>query len=188
LTLRRAVMLVGPLVALAGCGNSRTPVPNLLAPAAPNGFRTLTFPADGVRLRAPLDWAVGQGRGSLVTTLSSGTAVVALWRYPRSSPLPRGTSSLAAARRRLISQARALDPGLHLIRSKISRIGGVPVVELDAFEQIDGHARRVRSSHLFEAHAELVLDEYAPPDLFHAVDHSVFSPVKRSLLVIRTAA
>jgi hypothetical protein len=32
--------------------------------------------------------------------------------------------------------------------------------------------------------AELVLDEYAPPDLFAAVDRSVFVPVRRSLALL----
>jgi len=42
-------------------------------------------------------------------------------------------------------------------------------------------ARRVRSVHVFFGGAEYVIDEYAALRYFHTVDHSVFSPVKRSL-------
>ena len=41
-------------------------------------------------------------------------------------------------------------------------------------EQIAGHERQVRSSHLFEPRAEVVLEEYAPPQLFAGVEHAVF--------------
>jgi hypothetical protein len=37
--------------------------------------------------------------------------------------------------------------------------------------------------HVFVARAEVVLDEYAPPQDFPAVDHAVFSPLKHSLLL-----
>jgi hypothetical protein len=61
-------------------------------------------------------------------------------------------------------------------------------VEVDALERVGKQIRRVHSVHVFVPHAELVLDEYAPPQLFAAVDRSVFVPVQRSLLVSRTAA
>jgi hypothetical protein len=35
--------------------------------------------------------------------------------------------------------------------------------------------------HVYLPGAEVVLEEYAPPALFHRIDHAVFSPVKRSL-------
>jgi hypothetical protein len=31
------------------------------------------------------------------------------------------------------------------------------------------------------------LDEYAPPAMFHAVDHAVFLPIRHSLRLLRTA-
>jgi hypothetical protein len=177
-------LLVAVLVLLAGCGNSRTPVPDALSPLTPHAFRTLRFPGARVRLRAPTDWFVDRGRGSLIATVASGPAVVALWRFPRTSPLPADASALASARRSLLVQARRRDPRFALIRSSLASVDGVPAVELDAFEHLGGQLRRVRSTHLFDADAELVLDEYAPPGVFHAVDHAVFSPLKRSLRVL----
>jgi hypothetical protein len=45
----------------------------------------------------------------------------------------------------------------------------------------------VRSTHVYVPGAEYVLDEYAPPAMFHAVDHAVFSPIKRSLRLVPVA-
>jgi hypothetical protein len=180
-----AVMLLS--AAFAGCGNSRTPVPNLSTPVAPNGFRTLTFRAAGLELQAPSNWVVSAGRGRLVTVLSSGAAVVALWRFPRSSAPPSSFFALQDAAQVLVDSDRARDPGLRLISTNVTRIDGVPAVEINAVEQIAGHTRRVRSSHLYMAHAEIVLDEYAPPQLFPRVARAVFTPVNSSLRVNRKA-
>lgn len=169
------------VVFVSGCGNTRTKVPTTTAPAAPAGFHTLGYPQAGVVLSAPSNWSVQASASPQVATISSGPAVVALWRFPRSSPLPAGARALQAALRQLVAMAQARDATLQLIRSRVETIDGVPAVELDAFERIGGQERRVRSTHVFTPAAELVLDEYAPPAIFHAVDHAVFSPVKRSL-------
>jgi hypothetical protein len=181
-------MLVCALVALGGCGNSRTPVPSSVTPAAPSGFRTLTFAGQGIALRVPRNWSVAPVRGPLVSTAISGSAVVALWRFARSSPPRASPQALRRIERELLDAARARDPALRVFSATVATIGGAPAVELDALERIAGSARRVRSTHLYERHAELVLDEYAPPRLFHAVDHAVFSPVKRSLSPLPAAA
>jgi hypothetical protein len=134
-----------------------------------------------VALNAPANWAVLTGRPPLVVTIGSGRALVAVWRYPRSEPLPGDPAALDRARTALIGAARARDPRLAVIRSKLVTVGTSQGVELDATEFVQGQLRRVRSVHLFAYGAEIVLDEYAPPSVFHAVDHAVFSPVKRSL-------
>jgi hypothetical protein len=185
---RRAALsavLICPLVALAACGNSRTPVPSVTTPAPPARFRALSFPEAGLSLQAPSNWAVTAGHGRLVTTLSSGAAVIALWRFHSSARPPVGRVALRQAAQGLIKAARARDPSMRLIGSEVTRIGGVPAVELDAVEQIAGHARQVRSSHLFGPRAEVVLEEYAPPGLFPGVDQTVFVPLRRSLIVTR---
>jgi hypothetical protein len=180
-----AVILMFPLVTLAACGNSRTPVPSVSTPAQPTTFRALSFPAAGLSLKAPSNWAVTAGHGRLVTTVSSGAAVIALWRFPSGRPAPAGAAELRQAAQELIKAARARDPSMRLLGSQVTRIGGVPAVELDAVEQIAGQVRQVRSSHLFAARAEVVLEEYAPTRLFPDVDQAVFVPLRRSLLVTR---
>jgi len=173
------IVLLCSLLVLAGCGNSRAPVPNLSQPATPTSFRTLTFA--GVTLQAPSNWSVVNERPPLVTVVASGTAVVALWRFPRSAPVPIGRTALSQAAAQLIQAVRARDASLQVIRATTVTLDHRPAIELDAFERINGQPRRVRSTHVFVPGAELVLDEYAPSAIFHAVDHTVFSPVKRSL-------
>ena len=183
--MRRALVALGlacSLAGIAGCGNSRTPIPSMAAPA---GLQKLTFRSQGLSLLAPTNWDITTGHGRLVTVLSSGDAVVALWRYPSNAPPPSGAAALRETERKLVREVRARDPALEVISTSITRIGGVPAVELDALEQINGHPRRVSSSHLFEPRAEVVLDEYAPPGLFDGVNRSVFAPIRRSLLVTR---
>jgi hypothetical protein len=187
-TLLAAAALLLLLLLLSGCGNSRTPVPSLSSLARSSGSRTLRYPAAGIALVAPRAWRVTPGARPLVATIFSGSSVVAVWRYQRSDPAPHGARALRHAQQLLIRNARARDPQLELIRSTITVLDGAPAVELDAFEQVAGQARRVRSTHIFERHAEVVLDEYAPPNIFHSVDHVVFSPVKRSLELFRATA
>ncbi len=177
-----AVILGLVLALVGGCGNSRTPLPRLSRPATPHGFRTLSYPTSGVSFRAPRDWTVSAlPQPPLVTVLTSGTAVVAVSRFPLSEPVPGDPLAFARARRRVIRAARARDPTLRVIRSGVARIAGDRAIELDVIERIGGALRRVRSTHVFVSGAELVLEEYAPIADFHTVDHAVFSPLRRSL-------
>ena len=183
--MRRALLLCLLSVAvLVGCGNSRTPVPNPLAPAAPKGFRAVSLPTAGVSLSVPRNWTTSSGRAPLLTVISSGSAVIAVWRYPRSGAAPADVAAVAQA---LIKRARTRDPNLELISSKVLRAGNHPAIEMQALERIAGQLRNVRSTHIFLANAEVVLDEYAPPYLFAAVDKTVFAPVARSLLAMTAA-
>jgi hypothetical protein len=144
------------------------------------------FPAAGIAFRFPRDWTTTLSDLPLAATISSGPAVVALWRYQRSVPSPAGRLALSNSRASLISAARARDPSLKLIRTRLTRIGGAPTVVLDAFERIAGQLRRVRSLHMYVPGGEIVLDEYAPPAMFHAVDRAVFSPLNHSINLRRS--
>lgn len=175
-------LLVVP--AAAACGNSRTRVPNIAQPAAPHGTRTLSYPSLGMTLEAPANWTVSPHKVPLVVTLNSGAAIAALWRYPRPAPAPATSAALDQTRAALIRSAQARDPGIRVIRSSTGSQHGAPAVILDATERIAGRDRRVRSTHLFGRDYEVVLDEYAPPDVFAAVDHVVFSPLRRSLMLL----
>jgi hypothetical protein len=172
---------------IAGCGYSRAPVPPLHSPVVPQGFQALSFPSDGVTLQAPEGWTRSEERAPLITTLSSGDAVVAVWRYVRALPLPRGRTQMAAATQSLISAVRGRQPGTDIVRARVVHLSGVRGIELNAVERIRGQLRRVRSTHLYSGQLEIVLEEYAPVGLFHSVDHSVFSPVRRSLRITATS-
>jgi hypothetical protein len=178
--------LVVPLV--AGCGNSRTPLPDLVKPAAPHGVRSLAYPRSGIKFEAPANWAVSMGTPPMVATVTSGAAIVAVWRYPRAVPALGTSAALDQTRATLIRAARAKDPSLRLISSHLGRLHGAPTIVLDAVEQIAGYERRVRSTHLFGSGAEFVVDEYAPTSEFSAVDHVVFSQLRRSLTLIPAPA
>lgn len=177
--------------ALAGCGNSRTAVPSLTQPARPDGFRQLIYPDAAIEFDVPRDWLVSTRRLPLVATVTSGAATVALWRYLVRRPAP-GTQSgtaadrLSAARAAVIASAKARAPGLHVLHARTETLLGLPAVVLGATERIAGSPRRVRSIHIFAPEVELVIEEYAPPKMFHAIDQAVFSELDRSLSRIGT--
>jgi hypothetical protein len=91
---------------------------------------------------------------------------------------------LAQTRSALIRSARSNDPSLRILRSQVGRLHGAPTIILDATERIAGQERRVRSIHMFGSGDEVVVDEYAPPDIFARVDPLVFSPLRRSLMLL----
>jgi hypothetical protein len=178
-------LLVGCSVLLvAGCGNSRTPVPDASVPAAPAGFRTLRLTHAAVSLVTPRNWTVTGQSAPLVLTLNSGPAVVALWRFARAAPPPASGADLASTRTALIKAVRTRDRTLTLLSSRLVRIDGARAVQLQARERIGGQLRRVSSTHVYVSGAELVLDEYAPPAQFATVERSVFAPIRRSLALL----
>jgi hypothetical protein len=95
---------------------------------------------------------------------------------------------LQQARSALIAAARARDLTLRVIASAVVDVHGLHAVELDAVEKIRGQVRRVRSAHVYEAGAELVIDEYAPQSQFHEADRTVFSPLLHSLRLGRVGS
>ncbi len=133
---------------------------------------------------APANWTVSRQKPPLLATVNSGAAIVAVWRYPRAAPVPATPAALAQTRSALIRSAQSSDPSLRLIGSRLGRQHGAPTIILDATERIAGYERRVRSIHMFGSGEEVVVDEYAPPDIFATVDHVVFSPVSRSLTLL----
>jgi hypothetical protein len=184
-----ALVLTGlTLAVLAGCGDSRTPAPDLSRIQAPQGVEQGNYVGGTLHFNAPANWATQAGSGPLVVTITSGPAVIAIWRYPRSpgQVLPRDLASLRQARSALLSAAAARDRTLRVISSAVVSGNGVRGVELDAVETIRGQVRRVRSAHLYAGGAELVIDEYAPKPLFHAVDRSVFSPLLHSVRLVHS--
>jgi hypothetical protein len=139
-----------------------------------------------VRLSAPRNWTVSGQPAPLVVTLESGTAVVALWRYPSAAPAPSGPAGLAQARQALLAAVRRRDPQVKLLGSSFSTVSGAAAIQVQAREQIAGRTRRVSSTHVYVRGAELVLDEYAPPAQFATVDRAVFVPVRQSLTLLPT--
>ena len=55
---RPGAALTVPLaaIAVAGCGYSRTPLPDTSTPVQPHGFRTVSYPCGGLSFQAPTNW------------------------------------------------------------------------------------------------------------------------------------
>jgi len=183
------VLIVLALGVLAGCADSRTAAPSLARIQAPQGLEAASYLGGSLRLTVPVNWAAQPGAAPLVVTYSSGPAIIAIWRYPRSrsQSLPDDVAALQRARSALIAAATARDPTFHVIASAVVAHAGIYGVELDALETIRGQVRRVRSTHAYGDGAELVIDEYAPESLFHEVDRAVFSPLLHSVRVGRVS-
>jgi hypothetical protein len=179
-----AAALVASALFIAGCGNSRTAVPDLSAPAAPHGFRKLTVSSAGISLNTPRNWTVTSQTAPLILTLNSGPAVVALWRLRRVAPPPASPVALRSAARLLATAVRHRDPSIAALHVTQTTVDGARALRLDAQERVAGRLRRVTSTHVYVNGAELVLDEYAPPAQFATVARDVFDPVRRSLRLI----
>ena len=183
-TARIAVVLVVLPVLLAGCGNDRTPVPELSVVPAPQSFRQAFFDEQGVRFRAPTNWRVVPGDAPQVATVAIGTAQVAIWRYPRSEPLPETREQLDAARAALVAQIQSRDPTFKLRSTRLVMKRGLRGVEVigTGTNLTNQTARRsMRSLHAYGGKAEVVMDASAPPKEFARVDKQTFGPMARSL-------
>jgi hypothetical protein len=178
-----SLVLLAPLAVATGCGNERQAPSRLPAAAPPEGGKAVSLARYGVSFRRPANWTFTQGRPPQLAQVYSGQAAVAMWRYRREEALPGSAAELARARRALVAAARARDRSLRLFSVRPVRVGGAPGVELVADERIGLVRRKVRSTHLYAHGAELVIDAYAPPDRFSAVDRAAFLPLLRSLRV-----
>lgn len=168
----------------AGCGSEPQSPPDVGTPGPPGPLLPLTL-SQGVVLDIPGAWKLEQGQpeGPLLTTLTSGRATIAVWYYPRTEPLPRTRSDLEATRDSLVAAIKTRDPEFSVTSTRILRDASRRGVEVIGTGTNSGFPRRTRSLHLFGAGAEVVLDMYATPDQFAAVDGDVFRDVGRSLRV-----
>ena len=180
-------LLTGAAVVLAGCGNDRTPVPDLGLIPAPKGFRDAEFKAQGVQFRAPTNWRIVPGSDTQLATVAIGDAQVGVWRYERSEPLPETRAQLAAARQALVAQIESRDPTFKLTSTRLvvkPGFRGVEVVGTGTNLTNGSIQRSMRSLHAYGHGVEVVLDAFAPPRDFARVDEQTFGPMARSLRLI----
>ena len=184
----RAGLRLGVAAALlatssAGCGNDRVKPSNVATPGPPIGHFDVSYPKFGIEFTAPQGWHVTEGSGPLVTTVQTGQATVAIWRYPREEPLPATAAAMRRARKELIAAAKRRDRTFKVGTSRILRIRHAPAIQLVGRENVGSSRHRVRSTHIFAHGAEVVVDSYAPPKYFQRVDKQVFKPLLKSLKV-----
>jgi hypothetical protein len=184
-SMRRSFLVLAALsmaAPVAGCGGAA----ELDAPAAAAGATIeARYPPRGIAFRAPAGWSLEAGTAPLVATVRTGQATVAIWRFPRSEPLPRTPAELEAARQAILAEAMRRDSSFDVVKSAATRVAGRPAVQIRARETVAGRRQVVRSTHIYHAGGEVVVDAYAEPDSFRSIDAEVFRPLLRSLSVTR---
>jgi hypothetical protein len=176
---RRAAVPLVLAAVLTGCGNSRTPVPDVTTPDAPQGARDVKL--KGVRFKAPVNWADLQPQGARAGGIQSKTATMAVWRYPRTEPLPAGRRALEEVRGLLVGRIKQRDASFVVTSQRTTRLAGARAIVVTGKASIAGLPFRIRSTHLFKDGTETVVDAYARPQDFKRVDTTVFEPVLSTL-------
>jgi hypothetical protein len=182
---RRPAAVSALLVALlaSGCGRERIEAPDVARPVTPEPAVEQRYPAAGIIFERPANWPFDPGEAPLVASTSSGDATIALWRYPRSEPLPDDTESLADAQEQLEAAVRNRDPTFELERSRRLEVDGARAVQVLGTGSVAGQRRRLRSTHVYAKEAEYVIDAYAADDDFAQVDEAVFRPLVESFKI-----
>jgi hypothetical protein len=171
--------------AVAGCGNDPSTPPTVTAPKAAFGWLDLAIPTQGVKFQRPSAWRYAQGSPPLLATMSSGLTTIAVWRYPRSEPLPTTLDELNTARDALVAAAKARDPSFTVIKAKGTRAAHQPAVVIVADETVAGQPRRVRSTHVYAQAGEVVVDAFAPADQYAQVETPIIRELVRSLQITK---
>ena len=178
---RRVLVLIVAALAAAGCGRERLAVPDVEEPLISRGTQPLALPRAGLDVDVPEGWSVARGTAPLVVQTTSGSAAIAIWRYPRTEPLPEDDAQFDAAKAALLQAVKQRDETYKEVSTRRVEVDGEPALELVGDERIAGRERRVRSTHVFAHDAELVVDQYAPPKEFARLDTAVFRPFVQAL-------
>ncbi len=183
----RFLIVIPVALLLAGCGKERTKAPDVLTPGPPLGANPGSYPAAGLEFAAPAGWDLQPGSPPLVVTITTGRATIAVYRYPRTEPLPRSRSELNDAAEMLAGAALQRDATFkELARGRV-RVDGKPAVVLRATETVGDQPRTVRSTHVYAFDGEVVVDTFAPDQDFKRVDEQTFRPFVRSLQLKKPA-
>jgi hypothetical protein len=168
---------------LSACGNSRVTPPDVAAPQPPQGTHLASYPRSGVSVVIPDNWRAEEGASPLVTSIASGTATVAIWRYRRTEPLPHSAGAFRRAKRELVRAAQKRDRTLRVETAKVLRFRGRPALQIVGVETVAGVRRMVRSTHVFRDRSEVVVEALAPPAAFGGLERTVFDPSLRSPVI-----
>lgn len=183
----RTLIALVVAVVLAGCGRDRTKAPDVVTPGPPLGVNPGSFPAAGLAFAAPAGWDLQPGVPPLVATITTGRATIAVYRYPRTEPLPRGKGELNDAVEALAGAALQRDASFKELARGRLRVDGKPAVVLRATETVGDQPRTVRSTHVYAFDGEVVVDTFAPAQDFKRIDAEIFRPFVRSLTLKKPA-
>lgn len=179
--MRRAGVLLFAVL-LAGCGSQPPPTPDVKTPQGFTGRFSFGYPKSAIQLSVPDGWNRLDGQTPLVASMTSGSATIAIWRYPRVEPLPTTHTALATAKAKLLAQTKAKDPTFSG-RAKLLHVGPARAIEVRGRVRVAGLPREVRSTHVFAQGSEVVVDAYAQHRDFARVDRDVVRPMVASLRV-----
>src|SRR5689334_7096605 len=159
--MRRALLVMLPVFALAGCGSGKDKPPDSTAVPTGGATVTLRYPAAGVVFKAPGDWRRQTGKAPLVAAVQTGQATIAVWRYPRTEQLPVTHKGLQAAKEALVGQIQKRDPSFRVHKAKLLHVGPKRAVQVLGRGTINGNPRMICSTHIYTQKAEYVVDAYA---------------------------
>ena len=179
----RAALAILVALLAAGCGRERLEVPDVERPLMTRALAPREFPRAGLRIALPVRWGGAAGEAPLVARSTSGSAAIAVWRYPRTEPLPTSSAQLTAAQAELLRAVRQRDEGYREISTRRVEVDGEPALQLVGDQRIAGQSRRVRSTHVFAQGAEIVIDQYATVRDFDRLDGLLFRPSLRRLRI-----
>lgn len=168
--------MIALALAGAGCGNARNQPTGLSQLGEPLSLVNFTSTNGDVSFGRPSTWTVIGGTLPKVAQISSGTAVAAVFAYPRSD-LPENRAGAEASRGRLIASLRRRSPSFDVEASRVRKVDGAVAVEIDGTGRVAGHRVRTKSVHVYKGAAEYVIDAYAKPKTFKAADTEAFQPM-----------
>jgi hypothetical protein len=183
---RRLLLGLCTAALAAGCGSDKNDPPDPAAVPEPQGTEKVSYLDEGVTFEAPRGWRRQEGESPLVAAVQTGSATLALWRYPRpESQMPVTHELLVDAKEALVLQIRRRDPSFELELAKLLHVGPKRAVQVLGIGNINGNRRMIRSTHIYTERSEFVVDAYAPPTVFPRVDRQVFAPVLESLEITK---
>jgi len=170
------------LSALAGCGNERFEPKSLEVGPSPES-RTARYPAAGLTIDLPRDFAERRSPRPGVFRATLGETFVSAFAYRRAEQLPRNDAELKTAQGRLERTIKGRAKGYRPRSAHTTRIAGAPAVELIGDQTLSQRRLRTRSMHIFKGSAEYVIELSAPVEAFPRVDRVVTPIIKRKLML-----
>ena len=160
----------------AGCGNERNQPTGLSQLGPPSSIVNYSTGNGDVSFGHPSTWTVLAGTLPKVAQISSGTAVAAVYAYPRTD-LPQDRAGAEASEQRLIASLHRREPSFEVDSTRISKVDGAIAVEIEGRGRIAGHKVRSLSVHVYKGAAEYVIDAYSKPKTFKAAKTEAFEPM-----------
>jgi hypothetical protein len=180
LRLHAPAALAAASLLLAGCGNDPLPTGDQAALGRPGQTKRFVAGGGAVSFRYPVSWIPQRGAPPRLAQLGSGSALVAVYAYPRTD-LGTDPGAIEASRRRLLASLHRRDPGFLVKGSTLTRVDGAPAVQVAGRGLIGGAPTVTRATHVYKPRVEWVIDAYATPDRFAAANRIAFAPLLASI-------